>query len=181
METTNLIPPEELLQEIQPLTTALYESFAEGVRIALPYFTDRQVKVDNILLSGMVRFEVKRLLTANGVPVTDDEHAESEDLPMEELALLGLAGFYKGYHFKIRKSPDGTLPVPASDTQWAFYGQQLVMKLPDQSEVRLNIMLLWRFDSSWTNMELTLSVPQSGGHTRESVKEYYRIAIPHLS
>ena len=166
------------------MSAALFEHFAEATQIALPYFLERSLPVNDLLLTCMVRYEVKRLLSTNGVPVTDEEATEIEELPMEALALLGLAGFYKGYHFKVLKSADGTLPVALSENRRLFYGQQLIMRLPDQPDatlepVRLNIVFLWRFDNSWTNMELTVSVPRSGGTTRRAVTEYYRVSVPH--
>jgi len=186
MKEQELISPEKLLQVIKPLSTALYESFAEAIQLARPYFSDRLLPVeeDNTLLSCLVRFEVKHLLIKNGVAVTDDEETEYKDLSMEELALIGLAGFYKGYHFKVRKSPDGALPVPTSQPAQDFYGQQLPMRMPDLPDVivepiQLNIIILWRFDQSRTNIGLTVVVPRSGGRTRRSVKEYYRVDIPH--
>jgi hypothetical protein len=57
------------------------------------------------------------------------------------------------------------------------------MRLPNQTDVdlepvRLNIVFHWRFDNSWTNMDLSISVPSSGGFTRNSVKEHYQVSIP---
>ena len=184
MKEPTIISPQELLGDIRPLSATLYDNFIEATQIALPYFSGRQLPLNDILLSCMVRYEVKRLLSTNGVPVTDEEVTDDKDLPMEALALVGLSGFYKGYHFKVLKSSDGTLPVASSDTRRAFYGQQLEMRLPDQPDANLepvhpNIVFLWRFDSSWTTMDLTVSVPRSGGSTRSSVKEYYRVSIPH--
>ena len=86
-----MLSPEKPLQVINPLSAALYESFAEAFQIARPYFSDRLLPVeeDNTLLSCLVRFEVKNLLIKNGVAVTDDEATENTDLSMEELALIG--------------------------------------------------------------------------------------------
>ena len=58
------------------------------------------------------------------------------------------------------------------------------MHMPDLPDVnvepiQLNIVILWRFDQSRTNAELTVVVPRSGGRTRRSIKEYYRVDIPH--
>lgn len=184
MKLQNIPPQEQALDETRILATALYEHFPEAARLALPYFTDRQIAIDETLLTVMIRFEVGRLLRANGLPVFDEEDAKGGNLSMENLALLGLAGAFGPYHFKILKSRDGFLPVPGhSHRKQAFYGQQLEFPFDnmelDINSLRPNVIFLWRFDKSWINVELFLSVPQEGGVTRSSVKEYYSVAIPH--
>lgn len=185
MIMTNLVPPEQeqLLKDIHPLSTALYEYFAEGARLALPYFRERHLPVNDTLLTFMVRYEVRRQLIANGVPVEDEPETQSTEVEMESLALLGLSGFYNGYDFKIFKSNDGLLPVAVSDPRQAWYGQQLRMRFPLEPSIaaptsaKLNIAVLWRFDTSWTNVDLSLAVPKTGGPARRLVSAYYTVPI----
>ena len=180
-----MVPQVQLLKDIHPLSTALYEYFAEGVRLALPYFRQRHLPVNDTLLTIMVRFEVRRQLIANGVPVEDDVETQSEEVEMESLALLGLSGFYNGYDFKVFKSNDGLLPIAVSDLRQDFYRQQLRMHLPPESSTaeptsaKLNIAILWRFDTSWTNVDLTLAVPKTGGPARRFVSAYYTVPVAH--
>jgi hypothetical protein len=185
MIMTKLVLPEQLQKDIHPLSTALYEYFAEGVRLALPYFMERHLPVSDTLLTFMVRYEVRRQLIANGVPLEDEAETQSTEVEMESLALLGLGGFYNGYDFKIFKSNDGLLPVAVSEPRQKFYDQQLRMRFPPELStaaptlVKLNIAILWRFDTSWTNVDLSLAVPKAGGPARRLVSAYYTVPIAH--
>ncbi len=172
----------QALQELYPLTTPLREYLSEAKAIGLPYFRKRDLAVNETLMSCMIRFEVGRLFRESGLQVEDESEEAASDFSLAQAALLGLAGTYRGYHFRILKSPDGTLPPPGpSERRQAFYAQQLQLFdfNGDPRNLRPNVVLLWRFPRNGSVPELFLAVPRSGNVTRASVQDHYIVTIPH--
>ena len=172
-------PVTQVLAETAPLTNALFEYLPEGRRVALIYFEPRRLKPDETLLGCMVRYEVRLQLQEIGVPVEEenDGRVEGDDeLGLQHAALLGLAGDYRGYRFRILKSPDGTLPPPGrSPVRRAFYAQQPSLFGYDEDRgPRPNIIFLWRFATGGIP-EIFLAVPKAGANTKVSVKTHYEI------
>lgn len=194
MKLPQLPQPEQVLQRIRPLTTALYEIFPEAAQQALPYFHSRGREVNRALIVCMLRYEVKQQLLQADFQVEDDEPEEvpPTDLSLEALANNGLACTYNGVRLKVLKSDDGRLPVPGlSKRRQAFYAQQLEFtgvgfgnSGQDETEsapssICLNVVVLWRFDPSYSVVELRLAAPKAGDLSRASVEEYWNVEIPH--
>lgn len=182
------IPPlPQIIDEQRPLTNALFEYLPEARRIAVStYFEPRRLQINETLLGCMVRFEVRRMLASSGIQ-TEEEIDESEDeaadhqLGLRPSALLGLTGVYKGYHFRILKSLDGTLPPPGRSIQRReFYAQQTPLLGYDESRgARPNVVFLWRFVSE-SFPELFIAVPKSAKNTRASVHTWHTVErLPH--
>ena len=178
-----MIPPDQALGKIAPLTAALYEMFPLGARQALLYFQTRGLEINRPLIVCMIRYEVKQLLLSADFEVEDDDLYGV--LSVEHLANNGLACAYNGISVKILKSDDGRLPVPGQSKRLQAYyaqAQQLEFRgegFEERTTIDLNVVVLWRFDPSYNVIELRLAAPKSGNYTRASVQEYWNVAIEH--
>lgn len=194
MNLPQVPPPEQVLQKIEPVTTALYEMFPTAAQQALPYFRARGLELNGALIVCMLRYEVKQQLLKAEFQVEDDDPdgAEPADLLVEHLANNGLACTFNGVSIKVLKSDDGRLPVPGpSRRRQSFYAQQLGFigegfgpsgnSEPErqQTSTCLNVVILWHFDPSYTVLGLRLAAPKAGSLSRASVAEYWNVAIEH--
>lgn len=181
-----ILPPDQALKELQPLSITLYEAFPESMETILPYFKERNppVTVDRMLVNHMVRSEMKRILGSKGIAVEEDDdgvNGDTSELEMISLPQNGLFGSFANYDFRILKSDRGRPPVPGPSTlRQVWYGQQgSLFGFKSEADLRPNVIFLWDFDSNYRSVNLRLACPKQGGKTRSSVATYWNKPVPH--
>ena len=181
-----IVPYQQALAELQPLSTMLYDAFPEVREVIIPYFRKREhpVDIDRVLFPHMVRSELKKILTARGIEVEEDGpevQGQAVEVEMTSVPQNGLFGSYANYRFRILKADNGQLPVAGSSKpRQEFYAQQgYLLDFKSESDLRPNVVFLWDFDPNYRSVRLMLACPKQGGKTRSSVKAYWSEPIPH--
>jgi hypothetical protein len=161
--------------ELEQLTPLVHRALASGASESRDFFLRQKSKIDSQLAAHIARWAAKKYLVSEGESV--------EDLESEFLALSGLALLHKRYHVRILRSDNGRAPAPGpSLPRQAFYCQQMSLLGPNvptdgQEAGRLNVLYLWGTDRDYVPNELRLCCPQSGGETRDSVREYWNESV----
>lgn len=175
---------EEALKALAPILPLIYPGLEAGALEVREFFGEREQSIDDAALAAhLLRWRAKHYIDKAG-PDLDIEFER------EPLANSGLSVFHNGYHIRIRKAVEGydddgepvalaPIPGPSAKLQ-EFYAQQLSLPgMDDQPETTLNLLLLWSVTSDYRLAGLTLACPKAGGITRESVRMYWQVPVPH--
>ena len=89
------------------------------------------------------------------------EEADPVQWNVQNLANNGLELSYQGCQIRIRKARGRSIPRPTSATQRGFYMQELLDFGEEGSGSVMNLLILWRVDSSSQLLGLDLVKPTS--------------------
>lgn len=181
MITPEIPRPQEVLADLAPILPAIHGALEDGVQHAREFFEERGVPVDPFLAPSLVRWRAKLYLEGTGRKVIDTEYNR------EDLSNNGLCLHFKNarrYTIRIRKSLDGTLPVPGPSRPMQLFYQQLAFAFVDPTDSGedtgpLAVVLLWNVTSHYRLQPLQLACPKAGDLTRESVEAHWYIGVRH--
>ena len=169
---------DQALQELNPLTTALYDFLEAGVVEVIPWFHNRDLPTDERLATDMLRYEVRRRLKGWGIEVDMEEDVDLTPLPNN-----GIEGTFNGWSFKLLRSRNDEVPPPGGSVRRANYCSQQLRLIPlDEqagSEPRPNTVILWNFDSRYEQAQLRLAVPREARGPHAQVACYFNVPVPH--
>lgn len=185
MQQTQLLPlPSDLpsfaeahstLNDMFPM---IYKGLENGAYKAAAYRDQEFQKevLDAGLAASILRCHSSRLIRSIG---TDFQF---EDWVEDHIPFMGMSYFYKGYHVRIRKGPNGELPgCGDSDKIRRFYNQiptkYLVGK--ERAQSKCNVIVLWNFGPGYTLEQLRLALPAIGAPRPENVSFYWNELIPY--
>lgn len=178
MILTNLLDPDEALALLSDVTDCVWDALESGLAKAREYFDAEGTDFDPFLAAHLARYHAKLHLESN------QQHAEYErvDLSNSGLRILVNRGDWR-IDLRIRKSDDGRLPVPQSDSMRLFYHQPVMLGFyPDQPAAYQTICLvaLWEAPKSYTHVTaINLSCPSESGNYRGEVKEHWNVSVPY--
>ena len=169
----------EVATEIEPILDVIADALNQAMARTAFFFNAENELPDRYLHPALVRWYAKRRLTESGHDVSEDE----PDLAFtrDELANNGLLLSHRDVQVRVLKCDDGELPVPNSIARQGYYSQQVEMRFlenGDVSQFRMNLVLLWDVNDNYELSRLILVYPRSGGRSRTSVEEYWRIELP---
>ena len=188
-----LLPPtKQVLCELFPLTTALYETLPDiAADRVVPYFSERLRAVDRGLATYMLRYEIKYKLNSNGIEAEFDSDFESEEVQcgveLGRLSNSGIEGVFESWRFKLLRSRKGAVPPPGrSGRRKQYYSQPFVRQLPlsgfgsrINSRLRPKIVILWDFDKSYKKVEIRIAVPREPQGEFGTVRCHLNVLVPH--
>ena len=184
---------EQVLSELFPLTTVLYETFPEiAADTVVPYFSDREHVVDQRLATDMLRYEIKYILNSHGFDAEYDDDPMDQDAPSEvdlkRLPNNGIEGTYRGWRFKLLRSRNGCVPPPGrSERRKLYYAQQHYAQQlplsgfeePIRPPLLPNLVILWDFDSSYKRVTIRVAIPKESIGEFGIVSCYFNVPVPH--
>jgi hypothetical protein len=168
--------PDEVLKALHPIIPAIYGALEAGVHSAREFFESRHAVIDPYHGPSHVRWEAKRYLDALNHEVS------SVDYQREEIANNGLRLVFSHYVIWILKSNSGELPAPGpSELRQQFYSQQMFafMGSSQHEDPLLALVVLWGVSATYQLGPLLLVCPEAGDSAKKSVKEYWKVSIPH--
>lgn len=174
----SLIPtPDEVLKELAPIISVIYDALEFGTYQAREYFARNKQPFSSYLASDIARYQIIQTLKLHSI------QAEIEDLTIQSLALNGVLIKFKNFNIRILKAQDGQLPTPGpSKARQDFYNQVLPFTEEDVKEIiapYFNLVILWRTDQGYNLLgKLKLLLPQGGGTTRDSVHYSWQTTLP---
>ena len=184
---TPLLPlPEDLptypvaLDNLGRISFILYQGL-ESAAAKTSAFRDAESpeqRIDEGLAASLVRFHVLKYLKGLGVEAVEDEW------DLDCLPFMGIAFHYAGYHVKVLKGPNGSLPgCGLSEKKIRFYNQLPSMYLIENraAQTTANLVVLWDFDSTYGLSGVWLALPAVGGKRSNDVSAFWIERIPHPS
>jgi hypothetical protein len=166
----------EVYSAIRELFPPLFRALEHGCYKNREFHENEGENVfDPFVSPTLVRFFAKRALRQAGfAPV---------DIEMEQLSNNGLSLFFKGYHVRIRKGDNGSVPGPGqSDQLKKFYCQQTEMfegSNGDMQITHLNLVVLWDFDELHNLAGLRLARPKGVSADGSDVNLHWIEQIPY--
>lgn len=180
--TRSFVPPEPevVLEELKPLTDAVWVALEQANQEALAFFEPEARRWDAGVHAQLTRYHVIPLLDEAGLVARE----ETGDLPYERIGLAnnGVC-LVRGRHVvRLRKADDGRIPPPGSASQEAFYAQQMSLPLhledAQEPEDPANFLILWGLHpADQTLNDLVLACPSANAEPHW----YARIEHPAIS
>jgi len=176
------VPDPELTRDgLHTATTAIWAALEYGLSKTREYFDDEGTEIDPWLAANITRYHARLYLDAHQL----DGDYQRIDLLNCGLRLMALRGDYY-FDVWIRKSDDGELPVPKSESMIAFYYQPLLPEVFQDEPAAapaantISLVVLWETPASYTHLtSLALVCPAQGGESKADVQEHWTIPIPH--
>lgn len=175
------VPSEqEAAIDLQGAITTIWGALDSAMLEMKEFFDARDLPIDRSLAPNLIRYFVKRRLLSQG-QVAEDE--ESLDYEMQNLPNNGLCMEYGRYQLRILKSDNGELPIPGQSKKRQAFWNQAQLNLYDNEQPTeelpsVNLIVLWDADSNYNLDSVSLICPKSGGTTRDSVSNYWSVAVP---
>jgi hypothetical protein len=171
----------EIIAETESMLMIVRDAVRYGIKKARAYFDGEEVEAaDPWLAPNLVRWNAKRMLDGGG-HATENLEADYTRNPASN---NGLRLSFKRFLIVVRKSDDGALPVPASDTQRTIYSSNLELfesTAPPDDDDTITLVVLWDADPNYTALtSLTLVLPRVGGDSRETTESYWEVPILHV-
>jgi hypothetical protein len=161
--------PDEVLDDLRPLTDELWPALESANTKALAFFDATTAgeprRWDAGTHAQITRYHAIPLLDSAGIKAQE----EAGDPPFERIGLAnnGICLVRGRYVIRVRKADDGRLPPPGSIAQEEFYAQQ--MSLPfnligiDPPDDPANFVILWGISAIDHAMnDLVLACPSAG-------------------
>jgi len=179
-------PPDEekVYAELASFFALCWQAIEHGVGVAVAHFSSKKREVDDGgLAAHLTRYHAKDFLDAHNA----DVEFEREELSFSGLLVM-LVRNDRRYVLRIRRSSDGSLPFPETETLRAFYKQPKQKYLPgfepaDAEAAGLpetHLMVLWSTPRDYSRvLDLTVACPRAVGE--DEVKCHWQFAIPHPS
>jgi len=85
----------------------------------------------------------------------------------------------------VRKSDDGEMPVPRSESARLFYEQLFLEGFPQEDGPvpaiqQIDVLALWDTPRNYTHISgIDLACPERGGDVRADVRAHWQIPVPH--
>lgn len=185
MQQTQLLPtPEGLpsfddaLQTLNDLIPTLYRALEDGAYKVSAY---RDVEFPNETLdagfaASILRCHSSRTLRGVGTDFQSEEWVE------DKIPFMGMSFYYKQWHIRILKGPNGELPgCGDSEKKKRFYSQRSTLYLigTETIESKCNLIVLWNFGPSYGLEQLRLALPAVAASRSEHVSAYWNELIPY--
>jgi hypothetical protein len=126
--------------------------------------------------ASILRFHSSRLIKTIG------SDFQLEDWIEDSMPFMGMSFYYRKYHVRILKGPNGELPgCSDSDKKKRFYNQLPSLYLIGTETIKseCNVIVLWNFGANYTLEQLRLALPARGASRAENVSAYWNEAIPY--
>lgn len=158
--------PKETLEDLAWLHPEIYRGIDYGVFEARIHFETTRVDYDGAAFSTLVRLHAKNYYRRKGYDAVD----------IEEVSLTGLSLKLEGYHIKIWKAHDSSLPAPgSSEPKQAYYQQTLNFDGGERPEI-IRLAVIWNVNASRALSAMWLVCPKDGDET--SAEAYWTERIP---
>jgi len=164
-----------ILNDIMPM---LYKGL-EGGAYKVAAYRDQEFPNETLdagLAASILRCHSSRFIRTIGTEFSMEEWIE------DHIPFMGMSFYYKGYHVRIRKGPNGELPgCGDSDKIRRFYNQLSTRYLigAETTESKCNVVVLWNFGPGYTLEQLRLALPARGAPRAENVSFYWNELIPY--
>jgi len=167
MDYPNVPGPAETLDALAWLHPELYRGIEYGVFEAKTHFQTKQISHDGAAFSTLVRLHAKNYYRNKGLDAVD----------VEQVNLTGLSLKLDGYHIKIWKASDSSLPVPGrSEPKQAFYQQRLNFEGGQRPDV-IHLAIIWNVSKPAQELSaIWLVCPKDGNE--KSAEDYWTVRIP---
>ena len=164
-----------ILAEIIP---TIYKALENGAYKVSSYRDLEAPKefLDAGFAASILRFHSSRVIKNIGTDF------QAEDWIEDSIPFMGMSFYYKKYHVRILKGPNGELPgCGDSDKKKRFYNQlpSLYLVGTDTVESICNVIVLWNFGPAYNLEQLRLALPAKGASRAENVSAYWNEPIPY--
>lgn len=171
--------PEETRDRLASLLATVWAALESGLLKAREYFEVEGTEIDPWLAASITRYHARIFLEAH----QHDGDYERIDLLNCGLRVVAVRDNTR-FDVWIRKSDDGSMPVPQSDNMMEFCHQPVLHGFypdPDLDTMQaLALLALWEAPKNYTHITaLSLSLPAQGGQSRADVSEHWNIPVPH--
>lgn len=170
----------ETINSLKPILPVIYAALKTGIEKAQEFFVQEGTTIDRVLAPNIVRWGAKRYLDFAGHNVEADEDYQREDLRNNGLLLQ-----WQNSRIWILKSDAGALPpAGSSERKQDFYQAnqfcfEFLQEDGQQSSQPTHLVLLWDVaPTTYALIGLRLSLPRSGGPTRDTTDAYWTEDIP---
>ena len=174
--------PQDVADDLASFLALCWKALEYGADSAVRFFVAEKRNVDDQgLAAHLTRYAAKRYLENHNT------HAdfEQEDLPFSGL-LVYVVTASRRYVIRIRRSADGTLPMPATYALEAFYRQPRQRYLPGMEPPKegpegipqTHLMVIWRTPRDYSRVtSLVIACPKYV--TKDEVKTHWEFEVPH--
>lgn len=174
------LPDPELTRDsLMDVTTVLWTALEHGLTKTREYFDQEGTQIDPWLAANITRYHARLYLEAQQA----GGNYQRVDLLNCGLR-LEVVRDGQAFDLWVRKSDDGDLPVPQSDSMKSFYHQPVMLGFyPDGTQVAtptIALVVLWDAPRAYTHItQFQLVCPAQGGETKADVQEHWGIPVPH--
>jgi hypothetical protein len=185
--------PQDVLDDLSPIITALYKARDFAIRRSQRFFERESADDiredidegtagrDSILFPNLMRFYFKRFLDTQGHKcVEEDEETDGSEYFRRPRSNNGLLVTFRRLQVKILKAQSGGLPAPGkSEPSLNFYAQQgsLFGGTPEHPEpTGLNVVVTWDVNANYEAGPLRLYLPY--GVSDNQINVHWSVEIP---
>lgn len=177
--------PEDTRDLLQGVTNIMWTALEVGLIKAREYFDQEGTEIDPWLAANITRYHAKIHLEAHELDGAFDR---------TDLLNCGLRVFAvrngQAFDIWIRKSDDGEMPVPQSQTMKNFFHQpvmhgfypevQGVPGVVSAAVPPICLLLLWETPKNYSHItSVTLTCPAAGGESKADLEAHWEIPLAH--